>query len=83
MWRRPLYESYGDPRIPCLDLRVKQDERRRSWSFEIFERDVAAEAGPSAMRGLDQLQQAPLDDWLAQLAKILDSYFSSLEASND
>lgn len=82
-WLPRLRESYGGHRLPCLDLWVRQDGQRWTWSFEIFEGDVAAEVGADAMQRLDELQTAPLEEWLAQLAEILDRYFSSLDASNN
>lgn len=81
-WREPLRESYGGGAIPCLDLWVQQDDRTRSWSFEVFDDDVAAAAGPEAMQRLQALQEAPVDEWAAQLAHILDAYFSALETDS-
>lgn len=79
-WREPLRESYGSQPIHCLDLWVQRDDRARSWSFESFDGDVAAAAGPEAMQRLDELQDAALHEWAAQLAYVLDVYFSGLEA---
>lgn len=78
-WRDPLRESYGNLAIPCLDLWVTHEDGTRSWSFEVFDRDVAAAAGPEAMRRLEDLQAAPVDEWAAQLATVLDAYFTEVE----
>ena len=77
-WREPLRESYGEHAIPCLDLWVQQDGSARSWSFEVFDRDVAEAAGPEEMHRLAAMQQASLDEWAAQLASVLDTYFAQL-----
>lgn len=78
-WRQPLAASYGSQPIPCLDLWVQQDGDTRSWSLEIFTGDVAAAAGPDAMRRLEQLQDGSVEDWVAQLADVLEIYFTQLE----
>lgn len=78
-WRTSLRESYGEQPIPCLDLWVQQDDGVRAWSFEIFGSEVAAVAGARALQRLEDLQEASLDAWAAQLASILDAYFVNLE----
>lgn len=78
-WRQPLADSYGGQPMPCLDLWVQQDGRTRSWSLEIFNRDVATAAGPEAMRRLEDLKNGSVDDWAAQLADVFEIYFTQLE----
>lgn len=82
-WRDRLRESYSSEQFPCLDVWVQRAEGRPSWSFESFERDVAAVAGSQAMRRLEDLETGPLEAWLEQLAHVLDTYFSALEAESN
>ena len=82
VWRDPLYRSYGSAEVPCLDLWVQLEDGHPVWGFEIFEPDVATAAGEQAMRRLRELGAGPLDDWVDQLAAVLDAYFHSLEASS-
>ena len=81
VWRDPLHESYGSADVPCLDLWVRLEHGHPVWNFEIFEPDVAAAAGEEAMRRLRVLSGGPLDEWVDQLAAVLDAYFHSLETS--
>lgn len=80
-WRDQLTSSYQSQTIPCLDLWVQRTEGPMSWSFEVFERDVAAVAGPQAMGRLQELATGAAEPWLDQLADVLDAYFTSLEQS--
>jgi hypothetical protein len=79
-WVDPLRASYGPEEIICLDLWVQQEGGVRTWSFELLEDDVAAAAGEDAMRRLEELADAPLEEWVGQLARVLDAYFRTLEA---
>jgi hypothetical protein len=80
-WDAPLRASYGPHEVSCLDLWVQVEGGVRTWTFEIFEDDVAAAAGEEAMRRLDELAEAPLEEWVGQLARILDAYFTGLAAT--
>lgn len=81
VWRDPLYRSYGSADVSCLDLWVQLEDGHPVWSFEVFEPDVAIVAGEHAMRRLRELSGGPLEEWVDQLAVVLDAYFQSLEAS--
>jgi hypothetical protein len=79
-WSTRLRESYGPQEILCLDLWVKQERGRRYLSFEGFEDDVIRVAGREAEQRLASLATGPLDEWVDQLAFMLDRYFTGLEA---
>ena len=78
-WSTRLRSSYGPQEILCLDLWVKQERGERSWDFEIFEDDVISVAGADAEQRLASLEAGPLDQWVDELAVMLDTYFSALE----
>jgi hypothetical protein len=79
-WATRLRAAYVGEEIICLDLWVQQDRGIRSWSFEVFEDDVAETAGAGARQRLDRSRAGPLEDWVDQLAVMLDRYFTELEA---
>ena len=78
-WSTRLRASYGTQEIICLDLWVQQERGKRSWSFESFESDVVSVAGADAQQRLASLNAGPLDQWVDELAVMLDMYFSDLE----
>jgi hypothetical protein len=79
-WSDRLRASYGPQEILCLDLWVQQEHGSRSWSFEVFEDDVAEAAGTDARERLARSSTGPLEEWVDQLAVMLDRYFTDLEA---
>ncbi len=78
-WRERLERSYGDQSLICLDLWVTREESRLGWSFEVFEPDVEAAAGPVAMARLRDLEGGDAAPYVEQLALVLDAYFRTVE----
>lgn len=79
-WATRLRVAYGGEEIVCLDLWVQQERGTRSWNFEGFEDGVTDAAGADARQRLDRARVGPLQEWVDQLAVMLDRYFTDLEA---